>query len=53
MPHATLLTCIKVEAVIRDLNFVPDPSARGLRSGRSFTIGMVYDNPNAEYIAGR
>ena len=44
-------TRVKVEAAIKSLNFVPDPSARGLRSGRSFTIGMVYDNPNAEYIA--
>lgn len=50
-PRVSASTRLKVEAIIQRLNFAPDPSARGLRSGRSFTIGLVYDNPNAEYVA--
>ena len=40
----------KVEALIRELGYVPDPMARGLAFRRSFLIGMVYDNPTAQYI---
>ena len=40
----------KVEALMREVGFVPDPMARALAFRRSFLIGMVYDNPNAEYI---
>lgn len=40
----------KVQAVMNELGFVPDPMARALAFRRSFLIGMVYDNPNAEYI---
>ena len=43
-------TRTRVEAVIRQLRFVPDPQARGLAFRRSFLIGLVYDNPNAQYI---
>ena len=50
-PGVSAPTRLKVEAIIQKLEFAPDPSARGLRSGRSYTIGLVYDNPNAEYIA--
>ena len=46
--HAETRT--RVEAVIRQLRFVPDPQARGLAFRRSFLIGLVYDNPNAQYI---
>jgi len=48
MVHAE--TRSRVEAVIRRLRFVPDPQARGLAFRRSFLIGLVYDNPNAQYI---
>jgi LacI family transcriptional regulator len=40
----------KVEALMRVHGYVPDPLARGLAFRKSFLIGMVYDNPNAEYI---
>ncbi len=40
----------KVRALMTELGFVPDPMARALAFRRSFLIGMVYDNPNAEYI---
>jgi len=40
----------RVEAVMREVNYTPDPFARGLAFRRSFLIGMVYDNPTAQYI---
>jgi LacI family transcriptional regulator len=40
----------KVEALIQKLGYSPNPLARGLAFRRSFLIGMVYDNPNAQYI---
>ncbi|QBB72531.1 LacI family DNA-binding transcriptional regulator [Pseudolysobacter antarcticus] len=40
----------KVEALIREHNYAPDPMARGLAFRKSFLIGMIYDNPNAQYI---
>ncbi len=40
----------KVQAAIRTLNYVPDPQARGLSSKHSYLIGMVFDNPTAQYI---
>ncbi|MBT2749405.1 MULTISPECIES: LacI family DNA-binding transcriptional regulator [unclassified Lysobacter] len=40
----------RVEAVMRQFNYTPDPFARGLAFRRSFLIGMVYDNPTAQYI---
>ncbi|MEO8001937.1 MAG: LacI family DNA-binding transcriptional regulator [Arenimonas sp.] len=43
-------TRLKVETLMRNVGYVPDPMARALAFRRSFLIGMVYDNPNAEYI---
>ncbi len=43
-------TRAKVSALMREVGYVPDPQARGLAFRRSFLIGMVYDNPNAQYI---
>jgi len=43
-------TRAKIDAVIRQIGFQPDPQARGLAFRRSFLIGLVYDNPNAQYI---
>ncbi len=40
----------KVEMLMREVGYVPDPMARGLAFRRSFLIGMVYDNPTAQYI---
>jgi LacI family transcriptional regulator len=40
----------KVEALMRKHAYAPDPMARGLAFRKSFLIGMVYDNPNAEYV---
>ena len=40
----------RVEAVMREVGYSPDPMARGLAFRKSFLIGMVYDNPTAQYI---
>ncbi len=43
-------TRLKINAIIGELGFAPDPQARGLAFRRSFLIGMIYDNPTAQYI---
>jgi LacI family transcriptional regulator len=40
----------RIQAVMDRYRYVPDPQARGLAFRRSFLIGLVYDNPNAQYI---
>lgn len=40
----------RVEALMREVGYAPDPMARGLAFRRSFLIGMVYDNPTAQFI---
>ncbi len=42
----------RVEAVIRETGYVPNPQARALALGRNFLIGLVHDNPNAQMILG-
>ena len=43
-------TRARIDAVIQQIGYHPDPQARGLAFRRSFLIGLVYDNPNAQYI---
>ena len=43
-------TRLKINAIINELGFAPDPQARGLALRRSFLIGMIYDNPTAQYL---
>lgn len=43
-------TRAKVEAVIAEAGFSPDPQARGLAFRRSFLVGMIYDNPSPNYV---
>jgi LacI family transcriptional regulator len=40
----------RVNALMREYGYVPDPQARGLAFRRSFLIGLVFDNPTAQYI---
>jgi LacI family transcriptional regulator len=40
----------KINAIIAEIGFSPDPQARGLAFRRSFLIGLVYDNPNPQYV---
>ncbi len=49
-PLLTDETRDRVEAVIRELGYVPNPQARALALGRNFLIGLVHDNPNAQMI---
>jgi LacI family transcriptional regulator len=39
----------KVERAISELSYVPDPAARSLAGARSFTIGVLFDNPSPNY----
>lgn len=50
-PHVADATRQRVTDVIEQLGFAPDPQARSLASKRSYTLGLVYDNPNALYIS--
>lgn len=43
-------TRVKINAIISELGFAPDPQARGLAFRRSFLIGMIYDNPTPQYV---
>jgi LacI family transcriptional regulator len=49
-PFVSVDTRERVEAVIADLGYVPDPQAQGLAFRRSFVIGFIYNNPNPQYI---
>lgn len=40
----------KILALMQQLGYAPDPQARGLAFRRSFLIGLVFDNPTAQYI---
>lgn len=40
----------RVEAIIAEYGFTPDPQARGLAFRRSFLVGMIYDNPSPNYV---
>lgn len=40
----------RVEAIIRETGYVPNPQARALALGRNFLIGLIYDNPNVQMI---
>ena len=43
-------TRARVEAVIAESGFSPDPQARGLAFRRYFLVGMIYDNPSPNYV---
>lgn len=40
----------RIERVIRETGYVPNPQARALALGRNFLIGLIHDNPNAQMI---
>ena len=50
LPFVKDQTRSKVNSVIEQVGYAPDPQARGLAFRRSFLIGLIYDNPNAQYI---
>ncbi|MFM6854769.1 MAG: LacI family DNA-binding transcriptional regulator [Sphingopyxis sp.] len=45
-------TRAKVEAVIAELGYVPNPQARALALRRNFLIGLIHDNPNGQMVLG-
>lgn len=47
-PNVNSKTRARVQKVIRDLSYVPNLRARALASKRSFMLGLVHDDPNAE-----
>jgi LacI family transcriptional regulator len=51
-PSVMQATRARVLRAIAELDYEPDPSARNLRSGTPFVIGLVYDNPNPYHIIG-
>lgn len=40
----------RVEDVIAELAYIPNPQARALALRRNFLIGLVHDNPNAQMV---
>jgi LacI family transcriptional regulator len=40
----------RVQRVIDDLSYRPNAQARGLAGGRSYLLGLIYDNPDALFI---
>ena len=40
----------RVESVIGQLGYIPNPQARALALRRNFLIGLVHDNPNAQTV---
>ncbi|MEZ5710552.1 MAG: LacI family DNA-binding transcriptional regulator [Blastomonas sp.] len=40
----------RVESVIAELGYVPNPQARALALRRNFLLGLLHDNPNAQTV---
>ncbi|MBZ0089842.1 MAG: LacI family DNA-binding transcriptional regulator [Thermoanaerobaculia bacterium] len=40
----------RIQRVIDDLGYRPNAQARGLAGGRSYLLGLIYDNPDALFI---
>jgi LacI family transcriptional regulator len=40
----------RVQRVIDELSYRPNAQARGLAGGRSYLLGLIYDNPDALFI---
>ncbi|WP_091983581.1 LacI family DNA-binding transcriptional regulator [Pseudoalteromonas denitrificans] len=49
-PSVRKATFDKVMEAVKTLNYQPNLAARNLAGSKSFTIGLVYDNPNAYYV---
>jgi len=51
-PNVRPPTRERVLAAARELDYQPNVSARRLASKRSFVIGLLYDNPDSDYVMG-
>src|SRR5689334_18279897 len=40
----------RVEEVIANIGYIPNPQARALALRRNFLIGLIHDNPNAQMV---
>ncbi|WP_242154067.1 LacI family DNA-binding transcriptional regulator [Sphingomonas sp. BAUL-RG-20F-R05-02] len=49
-PRVTASKIERVNNAIRELRFSPNAQARGLALGRSFLVGLIYENPNSTYV---
>ncbi|MCR6658487.1 MAG: LacI family DNA-binding transcriptional regulator [Asticcacaulis sp.] len=49
-PSVHARTRDEIADIITRIGFRPDPQARGLAFRRALLIGLIYDNPNAQYI---
>ena len=49
-PFVAAETREKIEEIIARTSYSPDPQARGLAFRRSFLVGIVFDNPNPQYV---
>lgn len=49
-PFVSADTRAKVEEIIGRTGYSPDPQARGLAFRRSFLVGIIFDNPNPQYV---
>ncbi len=49
-PNVRPKTRDKVLQAARQLEYWPNPSARRLASNRSFVVGLLYDNPESDYV---
>ena len=39
-----------IKLIIDSIGYRPDPQARGLAFRRSYLVGLIYDNPNPQYV---
>jgi LacI family transcriptional regulator len=39
-----------IQLIIDQIGYRPDPQARGLALRRSYLVGLIYDNPNPQYV---
>ncbi|WP_020209087.1 LacI family DNA-binding transcriptional regulator [Gilvimarinus chinensis] len=49
-PNVRASTREKVQAAINELDYRPSQSARSLAANRSYVLGLLYDNPSANYV---
>jgi len=49
-PYVQAETRARIEAIIAEHGYQPDPQARGLAFRRSFLVGLIHDNPNPQYV---
>ena len=49
-PSVKQATIDKVNQAMQELHYQPNAAARNLASTKSYSIGYIYDNPNAYYV---